>query len=326
MAKPRIFVSSTFYDLRQVRADLDRFIKDLGYEPVLNELGNISYGKDEKLEEYCYKEISNVDILVSIIGGRFGSESQHKNNSISQIEVRTALELNKQVYIFIEKNVFSEYQTFLFNKSTNEFKCRFVDNIKVYEFIEQLESLPNNNNIHSFETSQEITNYLKEQWAGLFQRFLQEQPRIKEINLLKGIEGTAKTLNQLVSFLTEERKDKDQAIHDILLSNHPAMEEMRQLLNVNYRVYFTTTDEMNEWLSARGYKTPELNFLFGDENLYEYTLIDNRQKKQFTLKVKKEIFNSEGKLKVFTKDEWRNDYILLTEELFDKKDDDALPF
>lgn len=67
MAKPRIFVSSTFYDLRQVRADLDRFIKDLGYEPVLNELGNIPYGKDDKLEEYCYKEISNVDILVSII-------------------------------------------------------------------------------------------------------------------------------------------------------------------------------------------------------------------------------------------------------------------
>lgn len=326
MAKPRIFVSSTFYDLRQVRADIDRFIKDLGYEPVLNELGNIPYGKDDKLEEYCYKEISNVDILVSIIGGRYGSESQHKNNSISQIEVRTALELNKQVYIFIEKNVNAEYQTFLFNKSTKEFKCRFVDNIKVYEFIEQLESLPNNNNIHSFETSQDITNYLKEQWSGLFQRFLQEQPRIKEINLLKGIEGTAKTLNQLVSFLTEERKDKDTAIQDILLSNHPVMEVVRQLLKVNYRIYFTTKDEMTEWLSARGYRTSEVDWLFSDENYFEFVNNDNRQKKKFILKVKKEIFNSDGKLKVITKTEWLDDYILLTEQAFEEEKKDDLPF
>jgi len=55
MAKPRIFISSTFFDLKQVRSDIDRFIKDLGYEPVLNELGSIPYGKNDKLEEYCYK-------------------------------------------------------------------------------------------------------------------------------------------------------------------------------------------------------------------------------------------------------------------------------
>ena len=136
MAKPRVFISSTFYDLRQVRSDLERFIKDLGYEPVLNELGNIPYGKDEKLEEYCYKEISNIDILVSIVGGRFGSESQHDTLSISQMEFRTALELNKQVYIFIEKNVNAEYQTYLLNKMNKEIVYRFADNVKIYEFIE----------------------------------------------------------------------------------------------------------------------------------------------------------------------------------------------
>src|SRR5579863_2840187 len=222
MASPRVFVSSTFYDLKQVRSDLHRFINDLGYVPVLNEMGTIPYGKDDKLEEYCYKEISNIDILVSIIGGRFGSESQNNNLSVSQMEFKTALELNKQVYIFIDKNVYAEYQTFLLNKKNKDIKYRFADNVKIYEFIEFCEGLPNNNNIHSFETSLEIIQYLRDQWAGLFQRFLQEQNRIKEINLLKGIEGTAKTLNQLVNFLTEERKDSDSAIRDILLSNHPA--------------------------------------------------------------------------------------------------------
>ena len=63
MAKPRVFISSTFYDLRQIRVELDKFIESLGYEPIRNEEGDIPYGKDEALQEYCYKEITNVDNL-----------------------------------------------------------------------------------------------------------------------------------------------------------------------------------------------------------------------------------------------------------------------
>jgi hypothetical protein len=54
MARPRVFISSTFYDLKQVRSELERFVKEMGYEPVLNERGHIAYGKDEPLEEYWY--------------------------------------------------------------------------------------------------------------------------------------------------------------------------------------------------------------------------------------------------------------------------------
>ncbi len=41
MARPRIFISSTFYDLRQVRYDIERSIRELGYEPVRHETGAI---------------------------------------------------------------------------------------------------------------------------------------------------------------------------------------------------------------------------------------------------------------------------------------------
>ena len=37
MAKPRIFISSTFYDLRQIRSEIDLFIETLGYEAIRNE-------------------------------------------------------------------------------------------------------------------------------------------------------------------------------------------------------------------------------------------------------------------------------------------------
>lgn len=60
MAKPRVFISSTFYDLKQIRADLDNFILGLGYDVVRNEEGGIPYGTNFKLEDYCYKEVSMV--------------------------------------------------------------------------------------------------------------------------------------------------------------------------------------------------------------------------------------------------------------------------
>lgn len=188
MAKPRIFISSTFYDLRQVRLDLDTFIDNLGYDPVRNEEGEIPYGKDEALEEYCYREIKAVDILVSIIGGRFGSESKRNSSSISQIELKTALKENKQVYIFVENNVLSEYETYIINKDNSSMKYRYVDDVRIYQFIEEVKSLNANNNIKGFETASDISKYLKDQFAGLFQRFLEEQTRIKEVSLIRNLE------------------------------------------------------------------------------------------------------------------------------------------
>ena len=139
MATPRIFISSTFFDLRHVREDLERFIKDLGHEPVRNETGVIPYEKDGPPESSAYREIELCDIIVSIIGGRYGSESQNNSGySISQTELKTALDRGIQVFIFIEKSVHSEYNTYLINKDNKETKYNFVDNVKVYEFIENL--------------------------------------------------------------------------------------------------------------------------------------------------------------------------------------------
>lgn len=41
--KPRIFISSTFYDLKYIREELMRFIVSKNYEPILFENGNIGY-------------------------------------------------------------------------------------------------------------------------------------------------------------------------------------------------------------------------------------------------------------------------------------------
>ena len=43
MAIPRVFISSTCYDLKYIRENLRFFIKTIGYDPILSEEGGIFY-------------------------------------------------------------------------------------------------------------------------------------------------------------------------------------------------------------------------------------------------------------------------------------------
>ena len=52
--KPRIFVSSTFYDLKYVREDLSNFIKAHDFEPIMFEDGDIGYTPGQALDGACY--------------------------------------------------------------------------------------------------------------------------------------------------------------------------------------------------------------------------------------------------------------------------------
>lgn len=321
MARPRIFLSSTFYDLRQVRTDIDIFIDTLGYEIIRNEEGEIPYGKEEALEEYCYKEIKNIDILVSIIGGRFGSESTRGHSSISQLELKTALKENKQVYIFIEKNVLSEYETYLINKE-GQMKFRYADDIRIYQFMEEIKGLPNNNNIKGFETANEITRYLKEQLAGLFQRFLEEQTRIREFSLIQNLEKTAQTLNKLVNIISDENKDKDDEINKVLMINHPFTEKLKAELNIPYNFYIEGYNDLVALLNARSYHTQK-DLVKRDENIY-FEFIKKLKSKQYIILVNKYLFDDDKKLKFIKRTDWSENFLVYQSADLPTSDDDLL--
>ena len=297
MARPRVFISSTYFDLRVVRADLERFVKEIGYEPVLFERGHVPYGKDEALEEYCYREISGCDILVAIIGGKFGTPSRDEKHSITQKELKTAIERGKQIYVFIEKSVHVEYKTYLANKDVPGFRPSSVNDIKVFKFIEEVYGLPAGNPIEAFEISEDIVRYLREQWAGLFQRLLQESSRQKETNLLEGLQKTAATLNQLVTFLTQEKSKGSEAIKDILLSSHPAFDAIKKAVGIQYRVVFHSLHELDALLGARGYVRDQIPPI---PDFYDW---DNEKLKK-GIRVKGSIFDGKGKLKIITPEQW----------------------
>ncbi|WP_083004848.1 DUF4062 domain-containing protein [Halomonas sp. GT] len=306
MARPRVFISSTYFDLKNVRSDLERFIKEIGYDPVLNERGNIPYGNQSELEQYCYKEINNCDILISIVGSRYGTGSRLHDASISNQELKQAIDLGKQVYIFIDKTVHAEFRTYEKNKKNENIQYAAVDNPKIYKFIEEISSLPINNNIAGFETSSDIIFYLREQWSGLFQRLLSEEAKKKELQAIEDIKSAAKTLEQLVTFLTNERKETDSTIKEILLSNHPAFLAIKQKLLIPFRVYFTNLDELNELLSDRGFEDINIPGI-GETDSLEWC--DFGSSKLSTVKISSNLFDDQMKLNIITPEEWDDSWV-----------------
>ncbi|MDQ2856563.1 MAG: DUF4062 domain-containing protein [Acidobacteriota bacterium] len=318
MAKPRIFISSTFYDLRHIREDLERFIKDLGYEPVRNETGSIPYGKDESPETYAYREVELCDIIIAVIGGRFGSESQQDDgSSISQNELRRALERGIQVFIFIEKGVLGEFSTYSLNKERPETRYRFVDNTKIFQFIEELQKLPRNNPIAPFETSADIVAYLQAQWSGLFQRFLQDQKRLSEIRVLEEMKSISSTLQQLVEFLTQERRNSDEAIRNILTANHPAFRLFAKLTKTPYRVFFTNRAELDTWLKVRQWTLVE-------SDAHDENSVAEWAKGSEYLKLVQDIFDDQDRLRIYSEHEWNDDWLTL--QIIAAPEDDDVPF
>jgi|APGre2960657468_1045069.scaffolds.fasta_scaffold34370_2 hypothetical protein len=312
MAKPRVFVSSTYYDLRTVRDDLDRFIREIGYEPVRHERGHISYGREESPEAYAYREIDFCDIVVCVVGGRFGTTSSDGSSSITQKELKSAVERGKQVYIFVEDSVHYEHRHFQANKSVNGVRYSAVDDVKIHEFLEEVYALPKGNPVFSFSVSADITRVLREQWAGMFQRLLSESALKPQTALLEELKRNLQTVGQLVEFLTDQKGKGDEAVEQILFANHPLFAALKDATRNAYRLYFENLSEMEKWLKvAKGLDRVDEN-LQDYPDVFEWTKthkVAGGKEEIHCLFVNMELFTPSGDIKPMTPASWSDKFL-----------------
>ena len=73
MANLRVFISSTAYDLGVLRSSLRAFVEGLGYDAVLSEYSDVLYDPREHAHASCLAEVRTCDMVVLVIGSRFGS-------------------------------------------------------------------------------------------------------------------------------------------------------------------------------------------------------------------------------------------------------------
>lgn len=244
MTKPRIFVSSTYYDLKHIRSSLETFIENMGYDPILFESGDIPYKSKDPLDISCYEEIDSCHMFILIIGGRYGSpSSEDRNNkeeenkvcteynSVTMEEYLAAREKEIPIFIFVEKNVYSEYRTYKENRdSAFEVKYAYVDNVNVFKLLDEINSQDRNNTMRDFDKFEDISNWLRDQWAGLFADYLLKQ---RNNQILENMSTKIEKLSQITATLQEYteiimRKVEPDNSDEIIRKENEKIEEYKQ--------------------------------------------------------------------------------------------------
>lgn len=161
----------------------------MGYESVLYEEGDIPFHHDSPLDASCYEEIRSCHIFVLIIGGRYGSPTSDADiasglefyNSVTKKEYETARKNDIPIYVFIEKNVHSEYHTYKKNRKNKDIHYAHVDNVNVFKLIDDIYAQKRNNLIRDFEKFDDLSGWLRDQWAGLFADLLSDKKHDKDL-------------------------------------------------------------------------------------------------------------------------------------------------
>lgn len=206
MANLKVFVSSTCYDMQAIRAQLRSLLLSFGYEPVMSDQADVIYDPRIHTHTSCLREVSNCDVVVLVVGSRFGGATVPKaletidldrltdlsradrfgedktRISITQAEVLQAIQMRVPVFAFVDSGVMRDHLTYEKNKNKpiiGQIEFSSIDKADtapyIFEFINFLRLRNENNSIFEFARFEDLENQLKKQWAGLFQRLLNEQ-------------------------------------------------------------------------------------------------------------------------------------------------------
>lgn len=196
MATLRVFVSSTAYDLGVLRSSLRGFIQGLGFEAILSEYSDVLFDPREHTHTSCIAEVKNCDIVVLVVGSRFGGEvipnvvsnlgpqadavlsgNNGHRFSITQAECLTAFDQGIPVFIFVDAGVFHDYRVYTHNPNV---KIAYPSIAQpetaeyIFEFISFLQRRSNGNAVVPFARIEEMIDHLRKQWTALFQRLLRD--------------------------------------------------------------------------------------------------------------------------------------------------------
>lgn len=179
MATPRVFVSSTCYDLKYIRENLKYFVRNLGYEPVLSEDGNVFFDPAQHTHDSCLTEVPNCQIFVLIIGGRFGGQFNGRQTSITNEEYREAVRRKIPIFALVEQGVYSDHLVYVKNKGNKSIDASKLiypsiekNATNIFDFIDEVRLQVSNNALVPFRNFSDIESYLRQQWAGMMFSFL----------------------------------------------------------------------------------------------------------------------------------------------------------
>lgn len=266
MNQLKVFVSSTCYDLSQVRANLHDFISEIGYHPVLSEYPAFPIDPDNDTIQNCIQNVESADVFILIIGGRYGYVAD-SGKSITNTEYLYAANRGIPIYVFIHRQLISFLSFWKLNPAADY--STVVDSVKVFEFVEEVRE-KNKRWCFDFEKAQDIIPTIKVQCSHLFKSALDLRLRFRETELPTFYKNLSpKAINIIL------KKDLMFEAHFFVQVLRDELDKYEDLRNdLKYQILTTCNriindpQELSDWLNinveAIQHQINSLNRLFGE--------------------------------------------------------------
>ena len=229
MAKPRVFVSSTYVDLKETREDVIKYLESVGFETVAFEKGGIGFLSDQPLDEDCYNAIPDCDYYILILGCRYGAPSYEdkirnrvrRYNSITRKEFQRAKEEGVPSFYFVQDKLNNDYGFYSKNNRKTGIKYSNVDNPQILPLLRTVKESSDHNFIHIFSSSHDIISHLRSQFSSI----LHNQSKLIRANTGRSTKAPINPL-KLSYFINQK---KIMTINDLSLKTKIHVNELSRL-------------------------------------------------------------------------------------------------
>jgi hypothetical protein len=199
----RVFISSTCYDLIDLRAELEVFFRSAGVEPVLSDslTSDFQVLSDQNSIETCLANVRSCDEFLIILSNRYGpslAKAGLNDFSATHLEYNEAVAAKKPVRMFVRDRLEGDYSTWRQNSTKTDLRLswckkedwRLFELLKIHRDLSETDAKSNWfwTFRNSVELKQHLTKDFQEPFARvtvqrLFERgrvpFLQVTPKLK---------------------------------------------------------------------------------------------------------------------------------------------------
>jgi hypothetical protein len=147
------------------------------YEPVMSDTVSFKVEKRRQALDACLDLIPTCHFFVLIIGNRYGSKLEREDKSITNKEYEVAARNGLLIYPFVKKDVWNALQ--IYNQNIGkEIKYPFVDDSRLFVFINEVKTASKDNFVWTFENAEDIIDVLRKQFAYVYNDLLNNEMRI----------------------------------------------------------------------------------------------------------------------------------------------------
>jgi uncharacterized protein DUF4062 len=133
---PGVFVSSTCYDLIDLRAELETFLKDLGFLPIMSDRTSSEFEvpTDRNSIDACLVNVQKCETFICVLSQRYGPRlGKHGflNISATHLEYQAARQAGRSIYLYARDRLCADYSVWRQNrKKVSSLKFPWVGNDK----------------------------------------------------------------------------------------------------------------------------------------------------------------------------------------------------